>query len=259
MNAKLCFILLVLPTSLLLGCNGLTEQQRLWLAEGERAYQAERYDQAVQHLTRFVNAAGDRPELGRALYTRSLAHARSGRRTEARSDLVGCVNTAADRDVRWRAFTVLGTLDFEDRQWDTASRAYAAAAEIAPRVPPTDTVLFRLGLCHERTGRWAAARAPYQRIVKEFPASSVAAAARRRLQINATHFAAQCGVFGDKKNADYLVTQLERDGLDAWVRMEPRNGVPMHVVLVGRHSNYDESLRELARVKGYVPKAVLWP
>ena len=243
----------------LAGCNQPTDQQRLWLAEGERAYQQRQYDRAVQQLSLFVNDAPERPEVGRALYVRALAHAHSGQRTRSRSDLTRCVNSSQDPTVRWRAHAVLGTLDYEDSQWDSAARSYAAAVADAPRRPPTDVLLFRLGVCYERSGRWDVARGAYQRLLVEHPASSFRAAARRRLDIRADHFAIQCGVFADRRNADRLVLDLQRQGMAPRVRREPRNRIMMHIVLVGRYVTYEEAVRDLARVKGYVPKAVIWP
>ena len=120
-------------------------------------------------------------------------------------------------------------------------------------------ILFRLGVCYERTGRWGDARGPYRRIVEQLPVSSVGPAARRRLQVDADHFAVQCGVFSDYKNADALVAQLERDGFKAEIRRKPRHDVLMHVVLIGHYRSFEEAVRELARIKGYVPGAVLWP
>jgi tetratricopeptide (TPR) repeat protein len=188
-----------------------------------------------------------------------MSYARSDQRAAARSDLVRCIENAEDQDIQWRAYTVLGTLDFEDRQWARAARSYAAAARTAPKKPPTGILLYRLGLCLERCGRWKAAREPYERIVSEFPTGGAGHDARRRLQINADYFAVQCGVFASLKNAQNLVTDLERQGLRARIRREPRNDVLMHVVLVGQYTDYDQALHELARIKGYIPNAVLWP
>ena len=252
-------IIVVLVGLGLTGCQGLTEQQRAWLANGERAYTDGRYPQAVEELTRFVNAVPNRPETNRALYVRGLAHVRSQQRLDARTDLRRCAETSADADLRWRAYAVLGTIDYEDRQWSAAARAYASAAESAPRTPPTDVILFRLGVCCERSGEWERALEPYREIVTHFSSSSVRAAAQRRLQIKADHFAIQCGVFSSEENAVRAVGNLRRDGLSAYVRDEPRGGVRMKVVLVGRFARYEEALRELSRVKGYVPEAVLWP
>lgn len=259
MRSVLLTIMQLALVMLLIGCQGLTGQQRLWLADGERAYQQQRYQRAIWHLTRFVDNAPDLPEIGRALYVRGLAYARSDQRLAARSDLARCVTSAEDPDVQWRAYTVLGTLDFEDRQWANAARSYAAAARVAPKKPPTDIILYRLGLCLERCGRWNAVREPYERIVSEFPTGGAGRDARRRLQIKADYFAVQCGVFAGLKNAENLVTDLGRQSLRARIRREPRNGVFMHVVLVGQYTNYEQALHELARIKGYVPKAVLWP
>ncbi len=243
----------------LCGCQGMTQQQRAWLTEGERSFDAGRYDEAIRSLTRFVGEAGDQPELGRALYVRGLAYARSQQREPARADLAQCVRVTEDREVRWRAYSVLGTLDYEDERWESAGRAYAAAVELAPAVPPTDTLLFRLGVCHERTGRWDAARAAFERVVREYPAGVMAEAAGRRVQIRAGHFAVQCGVFARETNANQQVLELERAGVSAYVKREPRHGVMMYVVLVGRYAEYEEALRELGRIKGHVPTAVLWP
>ncbi|MFH1746998.1 MAG: tetratricopeptide repeat protein [Planctomycetota bacterium] len=245
--------------AVLAGCNQPTDQQRMWLAEGERAYKQQHYEQAVQQLSQFVNAAPQRPEVGRALYVRALAQAHQNERSQARSDLERCVRSTDDPDVRWRAYAVLGTLDYEDGQWATAGRVYAAAIADAPREPPTDVMLFRLGVCCERSGRWDDARGPYQRLLVEYPESKLRDSAQRRLDINADHFAIQCGLFSSSENAENMMHDLERNGMVPRIRRETRNRAIYHVVLVGRYGSYEEALRDLARVKGYVPKAVIWP
>ncbi|MGD8452091.1 MAG: SPOR domain-containing protein [Phycisphaerae bacterium] len=244
---------------LLTGCQGLGSQQRLWLDQGEQAYAAGQYTRCIEQLSRFLTSAPNTPEAERAAYVRGLAQIRSGRRLAGRNDLNRCAQTASNTDVRWRALTVLGTLDYEDQQWGTAGRSYAAAAQIAPRLPPTDIILFRLGVCYERTGQWSYALIPYRRILTEFPTSSVVADAQRRLQLRADHFSVQCGVFSSQENAQQMVNDLRRRGFDAQTRVEPRGGVRMNVVLVGKFARYDEAVREWDRVRSVVPKAVLWP
>ncbi len=240
------------------GCNKPGKVQD-HLAKGEQAYQQKRYDVAVAELTAYIDGGGKHLELPRALYLRGLAQTRAGNRTGAKADLQRAASGNSPADIRWRAQSQLGTLAYEDGQWRQAAEAYAGAAQDAPRAPPTDLILFRLGTCYERLGQWPKSRQLFERLVREFPKSSVAADAQRRLQLKPDHFAIQCGVFADAKNADYLVTQLGRDGIQATVRREPRGGVMSNVVVVGRMQNYEEALRELSRVKGYVPNAVLWP
>jgi len=252
-------MLLSVLAGMLAGCQGLTAEHRRWLAEGERAYQQRQYEQAIGQLSQFIPAASGRPEAARALYVRGMAYARSNQRIQARSDLSRCLEQTQDADLRWRAYAVLGTLDYEDGQWSAAARAYSSAAQIAPPAPPTDTILFRLGVCQERCRRWAAAREPYERLMRDFPTSAWADAARRRLAIKADHFAVQCGVFAAQENAERLAADLKRQGLSPYIQREQRGQSRVYVVLVGRYDGYEEALSALAEIKGYVADAVLWP
>lgn len=243
----------------LTGCEDLSARQRQMLVDGEQAYQQHQYRAAIEGLTRFVNEVPDRPETNRALYVRALARLRAGRRLDARSDLQRCADSSTDPDLRWRAYTVLGTIDIEDQQWGNAARFYAAAADIAPKQSPTDTILFRLGTCYERTGRWRDARVPFSRIVTDFPNSPVFSAAQRRLRLNAEYFAIQCGAFATRTNADNLAADLKRKALNAYVYVEPRDNGQTHIVLVGRYARYDEASNALAAVRQQVSQAIMWP
>ncbi|MBU0639497.1 MAG: SPOR domain-containing protein [Planctomycetes bacterium] len=250
---------LIIGVALLAGCNGLTEQQRMWLAEGSRAYDRQQYSRAIDKLTLFLSEVQDQPEVAQALYVRAMSAAQSGRRADAHADLRACIEASQDVETTWRAYVVLGTLHFEDRRWQEASAAYAQAAELMPALPPADLVLYRLGICYERSGQWGRALLPYRRIVGGFPRSGVAEAARRRLVLKTDHFAIQCGAFSQRKNAENLVITLERQGLTPYIQPEQRTTKVMHVVLVGRYATYEEAQQNLSRVRQYVDDALLWP
>ncbi|MFQ5807528.1 MAG: SPOR domain-containing protein [Phycisphaerae bacterium] len=243
------------------GCaNGLTEQQRLWLARGQDYYEHEDYTRAIDQLSRFLGEVREGPGVARALFVRGMSNAQAGHRAPAYADLRRCAATPADDEITWRAYLVLGTLHFEDRQWAQAAQKLRATAERMPTGPPKDTVLYRLGLCHERTGRWRAAAQFYSEITKSFSGGKYARAAYRRLRLNANHFAVQCGAFRGKNNAETLRDNLEGKGLRAYVRQEIGGRRPLYVVLVGRFADYDEALAQLAMIKRqFVPDAVLWP
>jgi len=243
----------------LAGCGGLTEQQRAWLAEGRQAFEQRQYTRAIRQLSQFLDNVQGKPETAEALYVRGMSHARSGQRAQAYGDLRRCVGVSANPDVGWRAQVVLGTLNFEDERWDAAGQAYGAAAKAMPSVPPMDAVLFRIGQCYERTGRWLEAQGSYRALADHFPVGAHAAAARRRIQLNADHFAVQCGVFSRRENADRLRTDLKAQGLEAYVRPEPRDQRTMYVVLVGRWASYAEARQQLAAARAHVRDAVLWP
>jgi tetratricopeptide (TPR) repeat protein len=241
------------------GCNALTDRQRSLLVDGERAYQNKQYDTAVQQLSAFLDEVHDRPEVARALYVRGMARALSGKRAWGQADLERAARESTAPQLLWQPQAALGTLYFEDENWEAAAHAFGQAIDHMPAAPPQDALLFRLGLCYERTGRWSAALGPYRRIVTQFPTGLYAEGAQRRCQLAADHFAVQCGLFASLDHANDLVAQLRKQGLRAYVQPEPRKGNTYYVVLEGRYNSYREANQALARVRGYVPQAVLWP
>jgi tetratricopeptide (TPR) repeat protein len=256
---KIILVSVVGLLALVCGCEQPSKTFQDWLVGGEQACSEKKYDVAIQQLTLYIDAVGAKPEAARAYYLRGVAFAELSRRDQAREDLRRAADFPGKGDVAWRAYSVLGTLEYEDGRWAEAAKYYELVAEIAPTEPPKDLFLFRLGACYERLGRWEDSRRIFQQVVDEFPASSAKNDALRRVQLNADHFAVQGGVFSSAQNADALVKQLQQAGFTPTVFKEPRNGVLVYVVHVGRFNRYDIALRELARVKGYVPTAVLWP
>lgn len=243
------------------GCaQGLTEQQRTWLADGQRHYERKDYARSIGSLTHFLNEVREGPEIGEALYVRGMSYAQSGARKAAYADLRRAAKVQTETETFWRANVVLGTLHFEDRQWGEAARRFRTALDRMPAERPRDAVLFRFGLCHERMGRWSAARPYYQAVLKEFPTSGFADGARRRLRQSAHNYAVQCGAFRTRSNADRLNHELRQKGLDTYVHDTVRGKTPLYVVLVGRYTNYDEAVAAHKAIKrDFVPDAVLWP
>lgn len=251
--------LAVLTLLTVAGCGSANDRMRPVLVAGEQSYRAKQYDSTVERLSSFLNAVQVGPEAARARYVRGMALAMLGRRPAAYSDLERAARQSADADIAWRANAVLGVMRFEDENWVAAAAALTAATSHMPQQAPLDALLYRLGLCYERTGRWAAAPATYRRILSEQPNGAYSGLANRRLQLNADHFAVQCGVFSQPPTADRLAADLQQKGLPAYVQREVRNGQTCRVVLVGRYATYPEAISGLARVRGYVSDAVLWP
>ena len=244
---------------LTVGCASGNREHDEWIRAAEVDFKSGRYDDAIGRMTRLIELSKHKPTVARAYYTRALAYAKSNQRPAAYSDLKQAVKTVDEPDITWRAFATLGTLYFEDQRYDSAETALAAAVKRMKAPDPIDEVLFKLGQCYERLGRWKDAREPYERLAREFPSSRFRDDARRRLAINATHFAIQCGVFSTRPAADRKAQELRSKGLDAYVRNEPRGGRQMNVVLVGRYASYADMWREIGKVRSYVPSAVLWP
>lgn len=247
-------------SGVLVGCETGDPRERQLLAAAQDAYAAQRYETAADTLSNYILDFPAGAGLGRAYYLRGLSFAKSGRRPLAYSDLRQAVSVSDESDVLWRAYTALGTLYFEDHRWQEAATAYASAVPMMPTgAPPLDDALWRLAQAYERDGRWSLARRPLERLVRELPDSRLRSAAERRLTLRPDHFAVQCGVFSQDTLAADLAAKLSAKGLSAYVRREPRDSRTMNVVLVGKHTNYEEAWDAVERVRRYVPDAVLWP
>jgi tetratricopeptide (TPR) repeat protein len=259
MRSRLLPTILISAAATLPACQNVSPQQRVLLAQGEDAYARQRYTAAVMHLTQYIDDVGHQPAAARAHYVRGMSRAFLGERAHAYADLEHAVQLADQPDIAWRAHAVLGVLHFEDQDWTAAAQAFKNAITTMPAVPPMDALLYRQGLCLERGGRWPASKAAYRRITETFPSGRYAELARRRLQLDADHFAIQAGVFSSAQRAAERAEELDAAGLTAFVRQEMRGDENYHVVRVGRFDSYDEAIGMLARVRTFVPDAQVWP
>ncbi len=260
MHRPIGILAVLLVLGVMGGCAARQPNSRYLLVEAERAFHARDYALAVDRIDSYLRAPSSEVDAARALYVRGMSHALTGRRARAYADLERATRLPSTaQEAVWQPQAVLGVLHFEDGRWRDAARALVAATTNMPNVAPKDALLYRLGLCYERAGRWAAAETPYRQIVRTFPGGRYAALAQRRLEIGADCFAIQCGVFRDERNAAQRMSQLQGQGLNVYVRQELRAGEPVHVVLEGRYDTYEEARLSLARVKGYIAQATLWP
>lgn len=241
------------------GCNSLTPQQRMWLREGQRAYDRKHFSEAIRMTSLFVADGGDGPEAGRALYIRGLSHARSGKRSRAYADLRAAAGQSDDTDVIWRSEFALGELSFEDGDWAAAKRRYSAAVGAMRAIPPMDRGLYRLAVSAQRLGEWELGLRQFEMLVRRFPRSALADSARRILSYGPRYFSLQCGAFAVSKNADALKRQLARENISAAVRREVRGGRRLYIVYAGRYSTYAAAQRGLTKIHSQVPDAVIWP
>lgn len=241
------------------GCAQKPQTPTVHLADAERAFRQERYQDAIGRLTVYLEQVPKGDEAVRARYVRGMAQAMMGRREAAFADLEWAAREAEDPEIAWQPDAMLGVMHFEDEDWAAAERAFQRAVSRMPDVPPKDALLFRVGLCRERQGLWSAAQTPYRNISERFPGGAYAEASERRLQLRSDHFAVQCGVYQQRENAVRMVDDLQARGLEARVSQQMRADQTYYVVLAGRYASYHEAVQGLARVRGYVPSAVLWP
>jgi tetratricopeptide (TPR) repeat protein len=245
--------------ALLTGCSQLTVEQRQWLSDAKSAYEAKQYARSIEHAARFLEQVLDAPETAEALYYKGLSEAYSDRRREAYKDLQHAVTLDGPKELRWRAHAALGSLHFEDSEWEKAAEEFGIAAAIMPEAAPRDLILYRQGLARERSGDWPAAQAVYEQLIAEYHGSNSALAAERRLGARSDTFAVRVGEFAVPENADNFMFELQRQGLTPYLYRDRRGPKTVYVVLIGRYETQEEAERATEQLREFVPHASIWP
>lgn len=242
------------------GCSTtLSGEQREWLQSAEEAYELKQYNRSIEYSSRFLEQVLDAPEATKALYYKALSEAYSGQRGQAYEDLQHVVTLEGYPELKWRAHAALGTLHYEDGEWNEAARSYADAAAKMSNLPPKDLVLYRQGVCLQRAGRWQEAQRPFEDVIAEFPDGTYAQQAEAKLATRADYYAIKLAEYAMPDTADNYAFRLEQEGLHPYIR-EVRTGTQRRfVVLTGGFAKYDDARVELARMRAIAPDAEIWP
>ncbi len=249
----------VLLTGALLGCEGVPPGGREMLARANTAYARGDYAagnaSAGEFLRRFASSVG----AGEAYYLRGLCRVRLGQHDAARADFAAGAAIADRPELKAYCQAMLANLAYDRGEIDAALAGYAASVPYLPARPPTDEILFRYGVCLQRTGRWEEARHVFSRLLDEFATSREADAARSRFAWRHDYFAIECGVFRHVGEANRAAGRLRDLGLDTSVEFVRLDGQAAWRVLSGRYPTYNEAADGLARVRAIEPQARIVP
>lgn len=243
--------------SSLSACVGKLPPQGVDLLKGvDSAYRKGDYPATVSRADEFLAQYGDTEAAGEAYYLRGLAYAASKDRAHASADFESAIKSANRSDLTPLAHVAAGNLAFEDGKLTLAAQHYQPVVEQLPNESPKDIVLYRLGVCYSRQGRWQDGRTWFSQLTGAFPASSMEPLARRYLAVDG--FTIQCGAYLDPANAQKQVRALRDQGAKdvRWVQ-DPR--MKYHLVQVGSYATYREARDGLAQVMRSVPDAIIVP
>lgn len=217
-----------------------------WRAEmelGLHGYALGTYAQASGHFARAVSLKPPKREAVKARYWLGLARLGAGSFAQSRREF-----EAVKLDDGGTGLSDAASLGAADclRQEGSYSSALAEYNRLAAKPGGTDWLpqaLQGAGLCLEKLKREAEARQVYSRLVREFPSSFEATAARGKLKTAApaasqktaaAGYTIQAGAFSQEANARKLVTSLTQKGVtELSVVKEERGGRVLFIVYLG--------------------------
>lgn len=244
--------------AVLTGCTNLNQKMANGIREGQRQYARGNFLGAERILTGAISTEPDNPAVAEAYYIRGLARLKLMRHGVARQDFQRALRLTDRDDLQANAHVCLGSIAWEDQEWDTAYQHYQMASDNLTLLSPSDWILFRLASSAQRSGRWEEGRKYFARILREYPESETARAARKNL--NYWWFTIQVGAFSSPQGAYARVAELQRYGLTA--KVYPVTGVDgrsFKGVFIGRYNDYYQASKGLAKIKRVVPEARIIP
>jgi len=228
--------------SIIAGCNSAAPPSDD-LRTGYEALAASQYEQAMAAADRFLQASPSGPGAAEAMYLR-------GRAIEQRvksSDAEALADLRQARKLYEQALLLrpapltetylhvsLGNVCYWLEDYAAAEAEWSAAVDKLPSEDLRSLVLYRIGVCQQRLGKWALADATFAAVQRQYPSTPAASSAAR--QQGARQFHVQVAAFQSILSAENMVKKLRGEGFPAMRLARPEKN--LHLVMVGPLPDY---------------------
>lgn len=232
------------------------------LNRAQESFDAGRYDQAVADADGYLRTRPQSQESAAALYLKgrsyeemTAANPADAQRnlSAARTAYVQALRLNPDRPLKARLQAAVANVAYHQEDYTTALQQWSAAYEPIDVESLKPWILYRIGLCQQRLGRFPDADRTYEAVKKKYPDSS--AAARARQNQGARQFYVQLGVYRNAQAAERIATDARTRGVS--VMVIPSNG--NYAVRVGPTDNYAQAKALRAKVIDLQPDAIIFP
>lgn len=257
----------ILIVALLAGCVTTSQNaNRRALNAGYQSLAGKDYDAAMAQAGEFLRRQPEGPGSAEALYLEGRVyeqHAQddAARETESRTDLRQA-RSAYDRalqlsppakvDALIRAG--IANVAYFEEDYPTAMQKWAEAYDNIQQPDARAWVLYRIGLCQQRMGRFDQADNSFAIVRHDYPGTEPAQ--RAGSHYGARAFYVQVGAYGDAANADNMVRALQSQGYTVSKAIETGG---RQAVRVGPAVTYAQAQSLRQRLLGSYPGAIIEP
>ncbi len=255
-------ILFVISSCIAGGCSSDGEAREN-LASGYQALESKNYDSAMSAADQQLSKALGGPGSAEALYLRgrALEQRQAGSPQQSKSDWQAAraayqeaLGQKPSPQLEAHIRAGLANVAYFQDDYATAMREWATAYERLDDPDAKSWVLYRLGLCHQRTGNFAQADKLFAQVQQEYP--NTLPAQRAREHQGARAFTVQLATYSDPKTAEQALMLLRRDGVNATSVVDPRGRT---VVRVGPLPTYPQAVSVKQRYAERYPDALVLP
>lgn len=153
--------------------------------------------------------------------------------------------------VKRREQILLGIADsyYLGGEFEKAEQCYVELLKAFSDTDYASIAYLRLGLCQKNQGKWQEAVSSFSKVVRDFPLSLEAEAARDCLKDKTSCFSVQVGAFSKRENAQRLADLLIKKGYDAYIEKTCHGDKLIYRVRVGKFNTRNDAQQEAAELK----------
>jgi tetratricopeptide (TPR) repeat protein len=206
---------------------------------GYAAFEAGRWQEAVDNFTRYLQSDPKTPTRGEVYYYRGEALVHLNRRGEARRDFERAIGAEARPPIDQFVRVAMGNLYYEEGNDARALEQYAVVLQKPGKDLPMPMLLLRSGVSLQRLGKWDMADKYLGRVIEKYPGTPAATEALRR--VHAGSFAVQTGAFASRTTAELQAGRVRAVGFEPRIAKVQGSGQTLFAVQVGRARTYAEA------------------
>lgn len=245
---------------------GCVENQppREALNEGYAALEQQQYDQAIGKADEYLSQQPAGPGSAEALYLRGRAFEQRTAANEqdaqvnlqnARTAYIQALEQKPSAKLEAYIRTSLANVAYFQDDYNTALQQWSAAYNELSGQPDVQAwVLYRIGLCQQRTSQFEQADRTFAAVQERYPSSIPAQRAREHA--GARSFYVQLATFSSPSGADQVSAQLKRQGITPLRSIDAKG---RHVIRVGPAQTYAQAQALRSRFLSQFPDALIVP
>lgn len=241
------------------GCAELPKSAVQQIEQAHDAYRASRFVDCERLATGVIDRHAHDPDTAEAYYLRGLSRLNRNQRSGARADFDAGLKVSQRPLLSSLLRVQLGIVWADEGRYALAAQHYQEAIQNLPASVEPDEVWYQYGVCLQRSGAFGPARDALRHVLQQYPTSSFAPQARRKLAWTHEYFTVQCGAYAQISSAYAHAENLRQQRFDALAVNTTEDGRPKYVIHVGRYPDFATARSMLPRIRRIQPDAFIMP
>ncbi|MDB5303061.1 MAG: Pseudouridine synthase [Phycisphaerales bacterium] len=247
------------------GCVDTAARQQV--LDGSSSLKSGDYDGALQRADTYLQKYPNGPDAAEAYYLRGRAYEQRAQEPRySPTPAQARANFAAAREAYNRGLALrpppvvqadlhaqIANIAYYEEDYNTAAREWQTAYQNAQPDTVKAPILYRIGLCQQRLGRFNEADRSFAIVRQQYPDTEAAGKAASR--VGARAFYVQVGVFADATNAEKAAIALRQQGFATSRAVDAGR----QIVRVGPMATYAEARDTKTRLGALYPGAIIQP